>query len=186
MSKKYFLYVALVLTFIATPYQGFSANEMHPNQLSDEETTLIIKKHQAEKAAKKAVKLKKPSIDPIADDTLQESRPDLRFQPVKRNRNLGTCAGLGKAIEDCKPYACKMPHPDANSFMIDHEVAGFVSDDLLCNHTQTIPGNGIVDCRYPRAMRKAIAKQFHGTEDIAQGDATIVSKYFELFCKVIH
>lgn len=97
---------------------------------------------------------------------------------------VNSCQDLGVHIKNCTSYKCQINHPNADKFIVDHEILGFKTDELLCHHTQTIPGNGIIDCKYPRAMRQIMAKQMAGTK-LTDGEVQIVSQTFEYYCRVI-
>ena len=78
-----------------------------------------------------------------------------------------------------------MPHPSAKNVTTYHEILGYIGDELLCHHTQTLPGGGMIDCRYIKSMRTLLAKQFDPDMPLAEEEVKIISESFPIYCQVI-
>ncbi len=95
------------------------------------------------------------------------------------------CDKLAENLEACTLYKCTKGVPDPHKFVMRHEILGLMEaqGEQYCHHSQTIPGNGIIDCNYPEHVRKMMAKQLRG--DVTAMESELISNYFHLYCHII-
>ena len=96
------------------------------------------------------------------------------------------CRNLGEALRKCKKYTCSMPHPTEENMTIQHTILGFVTDELLCHHTQSLPNGDIINCKYIKSMRKLLARQFDSKIPLTRDEMKFVSESFPIYCNIIN
>lgn len=64
---------------------------------------------------------------------------------------------LNRAIEKCKPYVYRAPHPLVKGFKIEFKVHGL--EKGLCKFTQTLPDQGLQTCLFTEKHRKDLAER---------------------------
>jgi len=75
------------------------------------------------------------------------------------NKTMTTCQKIVPVLKNCSISRCYQPHPDIDSFSIEHFVKGFYSPDgngNKCNYHQSLPSGNegdVLECHLPDQVR---------------------------------
>lgn len=78
--------------------------------------------------------------------------------------------GLSNSLKTCTPYEETFEHPFTGEKM-KRKIYGIQNNK--CYYQETMPGNMVMECRYPLNMLGAISKYYYNSEHASQVEATV-------------
>ncbi len=78
------------------------------------------------------------------------------------------CDAFLSNLESCTPFTCEFQHPFTGE-MMQRKIIGI--DAGKCHYTEQMPNNGLMDCKYPESLRKAVVQY---SKDLAAAESSSV------------
>ena len=94
---------------------------------------------------------------PQSTQKVQEAPIDKTPKATEEGKTSSGCDVFPDKLDACEQFSCEFKHPFTGE-MMKRNIAGIVGGK--CHYTEQMPNNGLMDCKYPESLRKAVAQYF--------------------------